>query len=83
MRDTIAKIIGGVGVVLGLLAVGAWMWFIWSFDWGHFGSRQWGMFFFFGFVFGSILVFLPVALFFEWLSTLVEEKSDPSVPLKR
>ncbi len=48
------------------------MHFIWSFDWGHFGTRQWGMWFFFAFLFGSILVFFPLVLFFAWISELVD-----------
>ena len=71
MRDKIAVVTAGLGCVLALAAVGFWMHFVWSFDWGHFGSRTWGFSFFVAFLFGSILIGLAILASFFWLATVV------------
>jgi hypothetical protein len=72
MRERIAKIIVGIGFAFGLTAAAFWIPFVWSFDWGHFGSRQWGLCFFFGFLLGTLIVSVSVVLFFVWISSLIE-----------
>jgi len=72
MRERLARVIFGTGVAAALVAAAFWMSFIWSFDWGHFGSRAWGLWFFFAFLIGTVLVALVVILFFGWISTLVD-----------
>jgi len=48
------------------------MHFVWSFDWGHFGSRNWGFAFFVAFLFGSIVIGVALVAFFIWLGSLIE-----------
>ena len=72
MRDNIAMATMGLGCVLALGAVGWWMHFVWSFDWGHFGSRNWGFAFFVAFLFGSIVIGVALVAFFIWLGSLIE-----------
>ena len=70
MREWIAKIIEGVGYASALAAAGFWLHFIWSFDWGRFGSRSWGVWFFFAFFVGTMLVACAVGIFFDWIAKL-------------
>jgi hypothetical protein len=72
MRGWIANIIIGLGVVAALVAAGFWMHFIWSFEWGRFGSRSWGLWFFFAFVMGSGLIVFSGIFIFMWISSLIE-----------
>src|SRR4051794_25776856 len=72
MRERIAEIIQIGSFVLALLAAVFWMYFIWSFDWGHFGGRSWGLWFFFAFLIGALLVGLAVILVLFWISSLVD-----------
>jgi hypothetical protein len=72
MRDIIAVLTVGLGCVLALAAVGFWMHFVWSFDWGHFGSRSWGFAFFVAFLLGSFLIGLAIFALFFWLATVVK-----------
>ena len=43
-----------------------------TFDWGHFGGRSWGLWFFFVFLIGAPLVGLAVIFVFFWISSLVD-----------
>jgi hypothetical protein len=72
MREFAAVLTVGLGGVLALGAVGFWMHFVWSFDWGHFGSRSWGFAFFFAFLLGSLLMGLAIFRSFFWLATVVK-----------
>jgi len=72
MRERIAKIVLWIGLVLALVVAVLWAAFIWSFDWGRFGSRAWGLWFFFAFLMGTILVPLPVVFLSYWLSSLID-----------
>ena len=61
MRNLLASVVAFAAVVAGIVLTGGWCYWIWSFDWGRFGSRGyglWGM----AFYFGGVVVFL-VALF--------------------
>lgn len=75
MRRWIANIILGLGIVAALVAAGFWMHFIWSFEWGRFGSRSWGLWFFFAFVFGTGLVAVPVFLIFGLVASFIHPDS--------
>jgi hypothetical protein len=72
MRKRIADIIQMGSFVFALGAAVFWMYFIWSFDWGHFGGRSWGLWFFFVFLIGALLVSFAVFLVFFWISSLVD-----------
>jgi len=57
MRNFLSSALFGFAYVAGFLAVLWWGYFIWGFNWGHFGSRSWGL----GamiFGFGSIIAFV-------------------------
>ncbi len=75
MREWLAKIVLWTGLALALVVAGLWIGFIWSFDWGRFGSRAWGLWFFFAFLMGTMLVPLPVAFGAFWLSSLIDPDS--------
>jgi hypothetical protein len=72
MRKRIAEIIQMGGYVFALAAAVSWMYFIWSFDWGRFGTRSWGLWFFFVFAIGALLGAFAVFLVFFWISSLVD-----------
>ena len=72
MRDIVGVATVGLGCVLALATVGWWMHFVWSFDWGHFGSRNWGFAFFVAFLFGSILIGGAIVGAFCWLGTIIK-----------
>lgn len=74
MRDFVAVLTVGLGGVLALAAIGFWMHFVWSFDWGHFGSRSWGFSFFVAFLMGSVLIGLAIFSSFFWLATAIKGK---------
>ena len=75
MRDFVAVLMVGLGGVLALVAIGFWMHFVWSFDWGHFGSRSWGFAFFVAFLLGSVLIGLATFASFFWLATVIKGKN--------
>lgn len=70
MRKWIADIILGLGCIAALVAAGFWMHFIWSFDWGRFGGRGWGLWFFFAFVTGGGVIAVTVFLIFGFIAGL-------------
>ena len=72
LRKLIAVILQVGSLVFALGAAAFWMYFIWSFDWGHFGGRGWGLWFFFVFLIGSLLIAFAVFLVFFWISSLVD-----------
>jgi hypothetical protein len=72
MRKWIANIILGIGVAAALVAVGFWVHFIWSFEWGRFGSRSWGIWFFFVLLPGMALVGGAVIFVFVMISALFD-----------
>jgi hypothetical protein len=72
VRKRIAEILQMGSFVFALGAAAFWMYFIWSFDWGRFGGRSWGLWFFFVFLIGAGLVALAVILAFFWISSLVD-----------
>jgi hypothetical protein len=78
MRERLAKVVLWTGFALALAVAIGWVVFIWSLDWGRFGSRSWGLWFFFAFLMGTILVPLPVIFIFGWLSTLINPGSTGS-----
>lgn len=69
----LSKIIFVIGCAAALVAAGFWMHFIWSFDWGRFGSRSWGLWFFFAFAMGTLLVAIGV---FAVFATILD-RFDP------
>ncbi len=66
MRNALSTALFAFAYIAGLAAAISWGYFIWALDWGHFGSRGWGLWMMV-FMFGSIIAF--VAAFF--LVTLV------------
>jgi len=61
MRNFLSTALFFLAYVIGFSAAIAWGHFIWGLDWGHFGSRGWGLWaMVFGF--GSIIAFV-VGLF--------------------
>jgi len=75
MRNAISGIFMGLGVVCALVAAGCWMYFIWSLDWGHFGSRAWGLWFFFVFLMGTMIIAVAAAAPFLWMADRTDRGS--------
>jgi len=71
MREWIAKGVATIGAIAAVAAAGLWAYFIWTSDWGRFGTRDWGLWLM-GFTTGTIVVFLAVGFVGFWLATLVD-----------
>jgi len=72
MRKWIAIIILGIGCAAALVAAGFWIHFIWSFEWGRFGSRSWALWFFFALLLGAMLIGFAVIFVFGAIASLID-----------
>ncbi len=75
MLSILSKIILVFGCAATLVAAGFWMSFILSFDWGRFGTRSWGLWFFFAFGAGTLLVSIAVFGIFAWILDLINTET--------
>jgi hypothetical protein len=71
MRELIAKVVAVLGAICAFAVAGLWAHFIWTNDWGRFGTRGWGLWLM-GFTTGTILVFLLVGGVGMWIATIVD-----------
>jgi hypothetical protein len=71
MRSLIAKGVAWLGAICAVGLAGLWAFFMWTNDWGRFGSRGWGLWLM-GFTTGTIMVFLIVGFISFWVASVID-----------